>query len=82
MTLTVKLDPELETALERRCAAEGATKSALVQTALRAYLAHVRSSYELGADLFGRHASGRSDTSARRRELYTQVADAKRRARR
>ena len=81
MTLTVKLDPDLESALERRCAADGATKSALVQSALRDYLARVRSPYELGEDLFGRHTSGRSDLSARRRELYGRLTDAKRRAR-
>lgn len=82
MTLTVKLDAELEAALERRCAADGATKSALVQAALRDYLANVRSPYELGRDLFGRHASGREDLSTRRHELYAQLTDAKRRARR
>lgn len=81
MTLTVKLDPELEAALERRCAAEGATKSALVQAALRVYLTQDRSPYELGKDLFGRHASGRDDLSTRRHELYAQLTDAKRRAR-
>ncbi len=81
MTLTVKLDPELEAALERRCAADGTTKSALVQAALRDYLAQVRSPYDLGKDLFGRHASGRDDLSTRRRELYSGLTDAKRRAR-
>ena len=81
MTLTVKLDPDLEVALERRCAADGATKSALVHAALRDYLARARSPYELGQDLFGLHASGRRDLSTRRRELYAQVTDAKRRAR-
>ncbi len=81
MTLTVKLDPDLEVALERRCAADGATKSALVHAALRDYLARVRSPYELGEDLFGRHASDRRDLSTRRRELYAEITDAKRRAR-
>ena len=82
MTLTVKLAPDLEAALERRCAADGATKSALVQAALRDYLVHVRSPYELGKDLFGRHASGADDLSTRRRERYARLVDAKRRARR
>lgn len=81
MTLTVKLDADLEVALERRCAADGATKSALVHAALRDYLARARSPYELGRDLFGRHASGRRDLSSNRRELYAQLTDAKRRAR-
>ena len=82
MTLTVKLDPELETALARRCVAEGATKSAVVQQALRDFLGRARSPYLLGKELFGRHAGGRSGLSARRREYYAQLAGEKRRARR
>lgn len=82
MTLTVKLDRELESALARRCAADRATKSAVVQAALRDYLGRTRSPYALGKDLFGRHASGRPDLAARRRELYSRLADEKRRARR
>jgi hypothetical protein len=81
MTLTVKLDAELESALERRCSAEGTTKRAVVQAALREYLARTRSPYELGKDLFGRYASRTGDLSRRRRELYAGLADAKRRAR-
>ncbi len=81
MTLTVKLDPELEAALERRCAADGLTKRVVVQAALRDYLAKACSPYELGKDLFGRHASGGEDLSTRRRELYAGLTDAKRRAR-
>ena len=49
--------------------------------ALRDYLARARSPYELGEDLFGRHTSGRGDLSARRRDLYARLTDAKRRAR-
>lgn len=56
MTLTVRLDPELEDQLEGYCQAEGTTKSAVVTQALREYLATLRQTrtpYELGADLFG-----------------------------
>lgn len=49
-------------------------KSTLVNAASRDYLARARSPYELGKDLFGRHTSGRSDLSARRRELYARLA--------
>lgn len=38
MTLTVRLDPALESALERYCAERGATKSLVVQESLAAYL--------------------------------------------
>jgi predicted transcriptional regulator len=38
MTLTVRLDPTLETALDRHCAATGVSKSQVVQESLAAYL--------------------------------------------
>ena len=38
MTLTVRLDATLESALERHCLATGATKSLVVQQSLAAYL--------------------------------------------
>ncbi len=39
MTITVRLDPALATALDEVCAAQGVTKSLVVQEALAAYLA-------------------------------------------
>ncbi|MBK6851029.1 MAG: CopG family transcriptional regulator [Burkholderiales bacterium] len=39
MTITVRLDPALATALDEACAAQGVTKSLVVQEALTAYLA-------------------------------------------
>ncbi len=39
VTLTVRLDPELETALELHCAERGVTKSLVVQELLAQYLA-------------------------------------------
>jgi hypothetical protein len=38
MTLTVRLDPALESALERYCAEHGVTKSLAVQQSLATYL--------------------------------------------
>ena len=38
MTLTVRLDPPLEAALERYCSAVGVTKSLVVQESLARYL--------------------------------------------
>lgn len=66
MTLTVRLEPELEILLEDHCQAEGTTKSAVVTQALRQYLLTLRQKrtpYELGADLFGADDSAASDTS-------------------
>jgi predicted transcriptional regulator len=38
MTLTVRLNPDLDAALERYCAEQGVTKSLVVQQSLAAYL--------------------------------------------
>ena len=78
MTLTVRLDPELDSELRRRCDAEGKSKTELVSEALRRYLAERRpSAYELGERLFGRYASRTGDGSARRKALYRAAASAK-----
>ncbi len=82
MTLTVKLDPDLETLLTARSRAERSTKSAIVQSALRDYFdRRPASAYELGKNLFGRRGSGKDDLSTRRRDYYAELADAKRRHR-
>jgi hypothetical protein len=38
MTLTVKIEPALERALEERCALDGSTKSALVRALIERYV--------------------------------------------
>jgi hypothetical protein len=83
MTLTVKLEPALEALIAARCRAEGSTKSAIVQEALRAYLErNPKSAFELGKEVFGKRGSGRSDLSERRHDYYADLANAKRRSRR
>ncbi len=83
MTLTVKLDPALEQTLARRSAERGVPKSTVVKEALIEYLAREPvSAYEAGKDLFGRHGSGDGKLSARRREHYAAIVNAKRRGRR
>jgi hypothetical protein len=83
MTLTVKLDPDLEQALSRCSAERGVPKSVVVKHALAEFLAkEPTSAYEAGKDLFGRHGSGLGDLALRRRERYTELVDAKRRRRR
>ena len=42
MTLTVRLEPELENQLEDYCQAEGTTKTAVVTQALREFLSTLR----------------------------------------
>jgi RHH-type transcriptional regulator, rel operon repressor / antitoxin RelB len=83
MTLTVKLDPELERALAKRSAEKGVSKSVVVKRALTEYLAkETPSAYEVGKDLFGRFSSGEGDLSIRRHERYAELVDAKWRRRR
>ena len=56
MTLSIRLDPELESELARAAAQTGRSKSELVKASLREYLARVvprKTPYELGKDLFG-----------------------------
>jgi Arc/MetJ-type ribon-helix-helix transcriptional regulator len=85
MTVTIKLDVALEEQLRQRAQASGRSTSEVVRAALQAYLAQEddappRSAFELGADLFGRHA-GPAELATRRKAGYAAVA-AERQARR
>ena len=80
MTLTIKLEPDLEKALSARSAALKQPKSLLVREALRAYLNESASPFELGRDLFARHA-GPADLATHRKKHLEQVLDEKRRGR-
>ncbi|MBS0509923.1 MAG: CopG family transcriptional regulator [Proteobacteria bacterium] len=56
MTLSIRLDPELESELARAAAQTGRSKSELVKASLREYLSRIaprKTPYELGKDLFG-----------------------------
>jgi hypothetical protein len=80
MTLTIKLEPDLEKALGARSAALKLPKSVLVRDALRAYLNQSASPFELGRDLFARHA-GPSDLATNRKKHLAAVLSEKRRRR-
>lgn len=80
MTLTIKLEPDLEKALGARSAALKQPKSVLVRDALRAYLNQSASPYELGRDLFARH-DGPRDLAANRKKYLAEVLGEKRRSR-
>lgn len=71
MTMTVKLDAQLEQRLRQRCATLGRPASEIIREALQAWLAQtpdtVPSAYALGADLFGRHR-GPADLASRRKQ--------------
>lgn len=79
MTVTIKLDAALEEQLRQRAQASGRSTSEVVRAALQAYLnaedaeSPARSAYEMGADLFGRHA-GAADLATRRRLGFVAAA--------
>ena len=78
MTLSIRLDPELEAELARAAAQTGRSKSELVKASLREYLARVvpkKTPYELGKDLFGGPDVGPSDLAERRKEYLSPGAD-------
>lgn len=80
MTLTIKLEPDLEKALAARSLALGRPKSMLVREALRAYLADSVSPFELGRDRFARHA-GPTDLATNRKQHFAEALLEKRRGR-
>ena len=80
MTLTIKLDPDLEKALAARSAALGQPKSRLVREALRAYLTESASAYEIGRDLFARHA-GPADLASNHKKYLADVVSEQHRRR-
>lgn len=82
MTLSIRLDPDLERDLERASAQSGLPKSQIVKQGLREYLAKLtpkKTPYELGKDLFGKGpGSGLGDLSTRRKDYLTDIIHAKR----
>jgi predicted transcriptional regulator len=73
MTVTIKLEAELEQQLRQRASSTGRSTSEVVRAALQAYLATedagpARSAYERGADLFGRHGGPADLARNRKRE--------------
>jgi hypothetical protein len=45
---------------------------------LKERVSNEKSAYDIGAELFGRHGSGRSDTASRRKALFQEHVRAKR----
>jgi len=77
MTVSVKLEAQLEEQLRQRAARTGLSTSELIRAALQAYLeqpesATPRSAFELGADLFGRH-QGSADLAQGRKQAAAQA---------
>lgn len=82
MTLTVRLDPELERQLDVVCRHQRLTKSQVVTGLLREFVAREPqlSSYETGVKLgiIGSDSTGPRDAGARAKKLVRQALRAKR----
>lgn len=81
MTLTVRLDPEIERRLEAVCKKRRTTKSAVVSTLVREFLAREpqASAYEIAKRLgiIGSVASGPSDISRNAKKYVRRAIRAK-----
>jgi plasmid stability protein len=80
MTVTVKLESDLEGELRLRAALTGRTTSDVIRAALEAYLGRPetmprRSAFDLGQGLFGRHRGSTDLAANRKRELADAWAD-------
>lgn len=83
MTLTVRLDPELERQLEAVCARRRTTKSAVVTELVQEFVAREpsASSYEIAARLrvIGADVSGPADRAAKAKQYIRRALRAKHR---
>ena len=78
--ITLRLDQNLEQLLKSTAKNLGLTRSELIRRSILDYIGRLKSqsAWDAGQDLFGKHASGRSDLSARRKELVKDKIRAKR----
>ncbi|MBT8420659.1 MAG: ribbon-helix-helix protein, CopG family [Gammaproteobacteria bacterium] len=84
MSISIRLEPEIEAAFRQRLALEGISLSAFVRDAIREKLARsaeYTTPYVLGETLFGRYASGETDRSQCRKEGVRERIHAKHRRR-
>jgi len=72
MSISVRLDQELEQALRIQAARAEVAISDFIREAIKEKLARMESAaspYELGKDSFGKYSSGQSELSANRKKL-------------
>ena len=86
MTITIRLPDEFEAKLRTRLDQGDVALSEFVRQAIaekleRELRAETPSAYELGKDVFGKYASGRSDISENAEKILGEIFDAKRRGR-
>jgi len=70
MTISVRLDDDLEHELESAALRTGQSKSYIIKQSLKEYLAKQKpqpTAYELGKDLFGQYGSGEIEPASKER---------------
>ncbi len=69
--ITLRLDPLLERSVKTAAEQLGISKSELIRESIAEYIAKLDkpSAWELGGDVFGKHASGSGDLSRNRKSL-------------
>lgn len=86
MTISIRLEPEVDRKLAAAASQEGVSKSEFVRRCLAKELDarpvdRGKLAWELGKDVFGKHGSGRSDVSENDEKILDEIFDAKRRHR-
>ena len=78
--VTLRLDPNLEQIVNNTAKNLGLTKSELIRKSILEYVGKLDrpSAWEAGQDLFGKYSSGRSNFSAKRKEILKEKIRAKR----
>ncbi len=69
--ISLRLPPELERKLDSLAKSEGRSRSEIVKESIHEYIENrgkVKSPFELGIDLFGKHNSGLTDLAQNRKE--------------
>ena len=80
MTITIRLNHELEANLENLAQIEGITKSVLVRRCIENYIKNKRDQktpWELGKGMFGKYGSGQKNLSIDRKKIIREKIHAK-----
>ena len=78
--ITLRLEPEIESAINSTAKILGLTKSELIRQSINEYLAKVKrqNPWEAGEELFGKYSSGYGNLSLERKALLRNKIKAKR----
>jgi hypothetical protein len=80
MTITIRLDDQMDKAVAAAARASGLTKSEFVRQCLRERLEQdtaLPTAWDLGKDLFGKHSSDRCDLGRRSKQIASEKIHAR-----